>query len=111
MMGSVDDYEEYGSSGGLPRPYTSQTFSTKLAQFESLIADLTYQDSEQTAEERRQAINGRSFSTKVYCTVGLRLYKQCCICCPESYHFVLGNFPFKIGLNLVIICICVNVSL
>ncbi|XP_072032372.1 WD repeat-containing protein 64-like [Amphiura filiformis] len=52
-MGSVD--EEY--SGGLPRPYTSQTFSTKLVQFESLIADLTYQDSEQTAEERRQAIN------------------------------------------------------
>ena len=47
-------------SGGLPRPYTSQTFSTKLAQFESLIADLTYQDSEASAEERRQQINGRS---------------------------------------------------
>nr|XP_054759111.1 WD repeat-containing protein 64-like [Lytechinus pictus] len=45
------------ASGGLPRPYTTNTFRQKLEQFEELIARLTQQDSEASAEERRQAIN------------------------------------------------------
>ncbi|XP_071484105.1 WD repeat-containing protein 64-like [Diadema antillarum] len=44
-------------AGGLPRPYTTNTFRQKLEQFEELIARLTQQDSEASAEERRQAIN------------------------------------------------------
>ncbi|XP_071795581.1 WD repeat-containing protein 64-like isoform X1 [Asterias amurensis] len=43
--------------GGLGRPYTSQTFTLKLKQFESYIAELTQQDSEASAEERRQTLN------------------------------------------------------
>lgn len=42
----------------LTRPYTSNTFGTKLRQFQSLIAELTQQDSDASAEQRRQAING-----------------------------------------------------
>ncbi|XP_071962491.1 WD repeat-containing protein 64-like [Antedon mediterranea] len=42
---------------GLHRPYTSNTFKVKLGKFEDLIADLTQQDSEASAEERRQVIN------------------------------------------------------
>ncbi|KAJ8044929.1 WD repeat-containing protein 64 [Holothuria leucospilota] len=41
----------------LSRPYTSNTFGAKLRQFETLIAELTQQDSEASAEQRRQAIN------------------------------------------------------
>ncbi|PIK60351.1 hypothetical protein BSL78_02720 [Apostichopus japonicus] len=41
----------------LTRPYTSTTFGIKLRQFQSLIAELTQQDSEASAEQRRQAIN------------------------------------------------------
>ncbi|XP_038075924.1 WD repeat-containing protein 64-like isoform X2 [Patiria miniata] len=43
--------------GGLGRPYTSQTFTLKLKKFESYIAELTQQDSEASAEERRQILN------------------------------------------------------
>ena len=43
---------------GLSRPYTSNTFGLKLRQFETLIGELTQQDSEASAEQRRQAING-----------------------------------------------------
>ncbi|XP_022089085.1 LOW QUALITY PROTEIN: WD repeat-containing protein 64-like [Acanthaster planci] len=43
--------------GGLGRPYTSQTFTLKLRKFESYIAELTQQDSEASAEERRQILN------------------------------------------------------
>ncbi|XP_033112212.1 WD repeat-containing protein 64-like isoform X2 [Anneissia japonica] len=53
MMNPVD--KDYTS--GLHRPYTSNTFKVKLGKFEDLIANLTQQDSEASAEERRQVIN------------------------------------------------------
>ena len=53
-MASVE--KDFG--GGLGRPYTSQTFTLKLKKFESYIAELTQQDSEASAEERRQTLNG-----------------------------------------------------
>ncbi|XP_070576950.1 WD repeat-containing protein 64-like isoform X2 [Ptychodera flava] len=43
--------------GGLPRPYTNNSFQVKLGKFEQLIAEVTQQDSEASPEERRQYIN------------------------------------------------------
>ncbi|ESP02905.1 hypothetical protein LOTGIDRAFT_230398 [Lottia gigantea] len=47
---------EIGVRAGLSRPFTNGTFQMRLNQFEDLIRDLTYQDAEATAEERRHMI-------------------------------------------------------
>ena len=63
--------------GGLGRPYTSQTFTLKLKKFESYIAELTQQDSEASAEERRQTLNGMSPCTE---SVSLALADEPSLC-------------------------------
>ena len=50
--------ETKGGGGGLPRPYTQGSFHNKLKEFDELIKELTLQDVEATAEERRQIITG-----------------------------------------------------
>ena len=47
-----------GEGKGLQRPYTLGTFQARLNDFQDLMREITLQDVEATADERRQMISG-----------------------------------------------------
>ena len=59
-MTTTMDLTNPGESKGLQRPYTLGTFQKRLNEFQDLMKEITLQDVEATAEERRQMISGKS---------------------------------------------------
>ncbi|KAH3845799.1 hypothetical protein DPMN_088088 [Dreissena polymorpha] len=53
-----------GQREGSGRPYTVGSFQAKLNQFEELMKEITLQDLEATAEEKRQMITGIHSTTR-----------------------------------------------